>query len=320
MRLALFGSGSPISTAALDALAARFEVALVVVPAGRPGGGLSGARRRWRRRRARRPLALRARTLGIPVRAYAPGGEGALAGELRARGIDLACVATFPGLVPPALLEAPSRGAIGLHPSLLPRHRGPAPLFWTYHAGDAEAGVTVFCLDAGEDTGDVIAQEPIPLPRGRPGRDLYLEVAARGATLLAQAVHDLATGRAQRRPQDAALATREPRPDPRSCQVDLKRWDAEPLGHFLNGVGALGGFVCDERGRLLRHGRVLAWAAETLRPPATVERRGRGWRLHCRNGYVDVEAAPAAARLRGLLAAAFGRRARPRAGGLEQAS
>jgi methionyl-tRNA formyltransferase len=301
MRLAFFGSGSPVSTLSLEALTARFEVPLVVVPAGRRAGGVRGALRRLHRRRARRPLEALARRRGIPVCVYAPGREPRLLADLRAHAVDALCVATFPHIVPPAVLAQAPLGALGLHPSLLPRHRGPSPLFWTYHDGDAEAGVSVFWMDAGEDTGDVALQEAIAVTRGRPGRDLYLEVAQRGAALLARAVGDLAAGTAARTAQDPARATREPRPNARTCRVELERWEPEALWHFLSGVGGAGPFVRDARGRAWRHGAARAWSPETLGPAGLVERRGGGLRLHCRGGFVDVEGAPLAVRVRAAL-------------------
>jgi methionyl-tRNA formyltransferase len=301
MRVAFFGSGSPMSTLALDALAPRFEVALVVVPAGRASGGWRGARRRLHRRRARRPLVARARGRGIPVHAYAPGSEPPLLAALGASRADVLCVATFPHLIPAAVLEAARLGALGLHPSLLPRHRGPAPLFWTYHDGDAEAGVSVFWMDQGEDTGDIALQETIVLPRGRAGPDLYAEVAVRGAALLARAVEDAAAGSGSRRAQEAAGATREPRPTVRTCRVELEHWAPEPLWHFLSGVGGAAPFVRDAGGRGVLHGAVRGWSGQPLGPPGAVETLDGGLRLHCRGGHVDVRRAPLLARARALL-------------------
>jgi methionyl-tRNA formyltransferase len=286
MRLVLFGSGSPMSAHALEALTARGTLVAVVVPGGW-GGDWRGWRRSWARRRAARPLAGEARRRRLPVLHFHPRTAGALGARLRRLEPDLACVATFPHLLPPALLSVPARGAIGLHPSLLPRHRGPDPLFWTYHAGDAETGVSVQWLDAGADTGDVVLQEAIAVERGREGRALYLEMAARGARLLAAAVDAIAAGTAPRTPQDEARATREAMPSATRDRVDLAAWDAERLWHFLRGVGPARSFLTTPEGRGLTGG-VAAWRAGAEAPPGTMERLPTGWRLHCRDGWVEV--------------------------------
>jgi methionyl-tRNA formyltransferase len=287
MRVALFASGSPLSVRALQALAARFDVAAVVAPVPR-AAGLRGWARRWRGRRVRRALAAAAREAGAPLVLYAPGRADGVRAALQASAPDLVCVATFPYLLPPALLAVAPRGAIGLHPSLLPRHRGPDPLFWTYHAGDVETGVSVLWLDAGEDTGPLLAQERVPLPRGRPLAATYDELARRGAALLAESAAAVEAGTAARRPQDEALATREPRPRPHTCAVPLASSGAEWLWHFLAGLGPHRPFVVDGGGRPVLHGRVLGFTVAPHARAGDVEKTAQGLRLFCRDGWVDV--------------------------------
>jgi methionyl-tRNA formyltransferase len=202
---------------------------------------------------------------------------------------DLLCVATFPILLPTEVLSlAP---ALGLHPSLLPRRRGPDPLFWSYFEDDRETGVTVFRMDGGEDTGPIVAQENVALPRGRGGRDVYDEIGRRGASLLGRAVSDAAAGRLQWRPQDEEAATRQGAPG-KEQRVALADCEREWLWHFLGGIGAHRPFVRAADGAPLLHGAVRAHAAEPRRAAGTVEPADGAWRLHCRDGYVEV--APAA--------------------------
>jgi len=286
MRVAFFGTGSPMSTHALDAIVTRCTVVAVVVPALPRGRGLRSLSRRLARRRGRGPLVRRARAQGLPVVEFARGRESDLVASLGPLHPDLLCVATFPCLIPPQALALAPLGALGLHPSLLPRRRGPDPLFWSYFEGDEVTGVSVFCLDGDADTGPVVAQETVALPRGRPGRDAYEEIARRGAALLAQAVADAAAGKLELRAQDEAAATRQPAPD--ACRVELGEAAAEWLWHFLSGIGPERLHVRSDGGRPLLHGEVRGYARTALRPPGTVERWNGGWRLHCRDGYVEV--------------------------------
>jgi methionyl-tRNA formyltransferase len=307
MRVVLFGSGSPLSLAALETLSAAVSVVAVVVPGeGKVRGARSAARAlgRWRSRRGLVAAAARRR---IPVLRYRPGADQELVGGLRRLQPDLACVATFPRLLSPATLAVPPRGTLGVHPSLLPRHRGPAPLFWTYFHDDAEAGVTVHWLDASEDTGDVVFQEGVPLSRGRPGAELYAEVARRGAALLARAVSEIEAGTAPRIPQDDSCATREPAPERGGWGIDFETWGAERVWHFLRGVSGMG---------LLLHGPVRGYRLE---PQAgkrgEMVRVAGGFRLVCRDGVVELDAASRARRawwtVRRLAAFARGRSAVP---------
>lgn len=274
----------------LDTLVGRSVVVAVVVPGRRAIRCLRGAAREALRWRARRPLIRLARRLGVPVWSYHPDGTERLEAGLRQCEPDLICVASFPRLLPASLLRVPKLGAIGVHPSLLPRHRGPEPLFWTYFLDDREAGVTLHWLDAGEDTGDLIYQEAIPLARGRCVTEIYDEISGRGSALLLRAVADVEAGVAPRIPQDQSRATREPLPRPGSWRIDFSSWGAERVWHFLNGLGGRHGrLLTDPQGRIVPHGRALGFShSRHGREPGTLERHGRGWRVACRDGFVDV--------------------------------
>jgi methionyl-tRNA formyltransferase len=282
-RVAFFGSGSPASVVALSALAG--PAAVVVLPDGR--SGLRALRRSWRRRRAAGPLRDAAERLRLPILWYRPDRPEHLADELGRLAVDLACVATFPYVLPEPVLRAARDGAIGTHPSLLPRHRGPDPIFWTYHADDADTGVSIFRLDRDADTGDVLAQDRVPLARGRLGSDLYLELAERGAALLARTVAQWSGACAL--PQDDRQATHEPAPREGRWRIDFDAWGAERVWHFLRGVGERGGLLRDAGGRALGHGPALGF---TLGPPrgqpGAVEPHSSGLAVQCRDGVVEV--------------------------------
>jgi methionyl-tRNA formyltransferase len=82
---------------------------------------------------------------------------------LRAGRPDLALCWGFPWKLPPAALEVPPLGCVNMHPSLLPRHRGPVPLAWAFREGDTHVGVTWHRMDADFDTGSVLAQALVPV-------------------------------------------------------------------------------------------------------------------------------------------------------------
>ncbi|HET9315427.1 MAG TPA: formyltransferase family protein [Vicinamibacteria bacterium] len=301
-RVVMFGSGSPISTEALSALARETDVVGVVVPAGPRIRGPFSAVRAWRRRRSTQVLrTLAGEAVTLSFDRHQPG-RGADA--VRALRPDLVCVATFPWLLPSAVLEAAPLGAIGVHPSALPRHRGPAPLFWTYHDDDAEAGVSVFRIDEGVDAGAVLGAESFALERGRLGSDLYAEIARRGAALLVRAALETVSGRAAPVPQDEAHATREPLPRPGRFRIDFDTWGAERVWHFLRGVGEAGRILDASNGRapggrdvpdrrMLTHGPARTFVRSAPRSfPGRIERIDDGLLVHCHDGWVEVAARP----------------------------
>ncbi len=112
-------------------------------------------------------------------------------GEL---GIELGCVACWPWRLPPEALEAPRHGFLNLHPSLLPRHRGPAPWFWVLRSGEAHTGVTVHRMSDELDAGPILAQERFFVPNGLSGDELDRLSGEIGGPLLAKAVEDALEG------------------------------------------------------------------------------------------------------------------------------
>ena len=110
-------------------------------------------------------------------------------------------------ILPKGVLDAARIACINLHASILPRHRGAAPIQSAILAGDAETGVTVMYMDEGLDTGDILLIHRLPIHRHETGGSLHDRLAAATPGALAEAVGLLEAGAAPRIPQDNALAT-----------------------------------------------------------------------------------------------------------------
>jgi methionyl-tRNA formyltransferase len=285
MRVAFFGAGSPLSRLALAAVASEHEVVAVVhpVPADLP------RRMKWRASsllRGRGPLGGEYGLRRLQCRGSS---DASLRERLGALNADVICIAAWPWLLPPALFTLPRLGALNLHPSLLPRHRGPNPLFWTYYHGDEEAGVTVHRVDAGADTGDILAQTRVLVERGLPLSSLYHQLAACGASLLRESLRALEEGRDTGTPQREAEATWAPRVKPGTPMVDWS-WPAARIWHFLAGVfphykEPLRG----PEGEPVDYGGVAGFDGSVCGlPPGTVRRTEQGWLLACADGCVHL--------------------------------
>jgi len=107
----------------------------------------------------------------------------------------LLVLADYGQIVPPELLELPRHGALNLHPSLLPRHRGAAPIAATILAGDSETGVSLMLMDAGLDTGPLIAQRRLPLGGDETAPELEQRLAIVAADLLIETLPAWLAGR-----------------------------------------------------------------------------------------------------------------------------
>jgi methionyl-tRNA formyltransferase len=117
-----------------------------------------------------------------------------LAGVFRGYQADLAVCTGFPWLIPAEAIEALPVGIVNGHPSLLPRYRGPFPIAWAVRNGETEIGMTYHLMDAQFDTGNVLAQAPIPLDGERTMEELVPKLQAASIELLPRALARLAAG------------------------------------------------------------------------------------------------------------------------------
>jgi methionyl-tRNA formyltransferase len=150
--------------------------------------------------------------------------------------VDVVVIAFFNQLLKPAFLDAVPLGALNLHPSLLPRYRGPAPLFWTFRDGAEAAGLTLHRVSPGEDDGDIALQERVPLPFDMAGEELVDDLATRAAAMTVEGLARLERGHLGATPQDGREATRAPRPRPQDLVVD-PHLGARRVFQFARGVG-----------------------------------------------------------------------------------
>lgn len=167
---------------------------------------------------------------------------------------DAICVACFSRRLPPSLLRLPRLGCLNVHPSLLPAHRGPDPLFWIFHDGDETGGVTIHLMDEGFDTGPIVLSEAIPISDGATEAVLERACAVRGGQLLAEALIRLNVGALQPLPQDASRASHESWPTAADFTM-TSAWSAQRAYRFLAGIGGRGEpvhFVADDATFTLR--------------------------------------------------------------------
>jgi methionyl-tRNA formyltransferase len=280
----------------LRALAGDHEIVTLVRPAGRgsPLKRFLGATARRAGFKKKDALDLWAAERGLRAITVRSPDDPHLVARLRAVQPDLIAISAFPWLLGPDVLAIPAQGALNLHPSLLPRHRGPLPLFWIYHGDDRETGVTVHHVGERADAGDIVLQESFPLPRGFPVDQLSGENARRGARLMARAVADIAGRVARRTVQDDTRASSAPLVRPGARMVDFAGWGVERVWHFLAGLyprfreplPGPDGQPIDYRG-------VLGYEATAshLAPGTVVPARG-GWELHCWGGVLRLASPP----------------------------
>jgi methionyl-tRNA formyltransferase len=210
---------------------------------------------------------------------------------------DLLCVVCFPRYIPSTILAIPRLGALNVHPSLLPANRGPEPLFWTFRLGHEQTGVTIHLMDEKLDHGDILVQEAFDVPEGISYAELEEECAELGGELLVRAVNALASGQAERRPQDESQSSTYPYPSNSDGRADFvihpEEWDARHVYNFICGVKDWGEplTLVADASLTLEIEDVLdySYKANDLRLHTT-ERDA--WPVRCKHGKVVVKGKP----------------------------
>ena len=140
--------------------------------------------------------------------------------EIRALAPEVIVVIAYGQILPRAVLEIPSVACLNLHASLLPRHRGAAPIQAAILAGDRDTGITVMYMDEGLDTGDMLLQTRIAIAPDATGGSLHHRLAELAPDALREALRQLADRTAPRIPQDPALATYAPKLEREHGRID----------------------------------------------------------------------------------------------------
>lgn len=187
----------PSLCALLDA--PGIDPVLVVTQPDRPAG----------RGRRLMPSAVKvaARERGVPIFQPERLRGAAVVERLASAGADLFVIAAYGQILRQAILDLPRHGCLNVHPSLLPRHRGPAPIAAAILAGDAATGVTIMLTERGLDTGPILGQRHIPIERNMTTMSLEPQLATLGAALLVETIPRWVRGEIVPREQDPALAT-----------------------------------------------------------------------------------------------------------------
>jgi methionyl-tRNA formyltransferase len=127
--------------------------------------------------------------------------------QIRSFAPEVIVVMAYGQILPTSVLEIPTIACLNLHASLLPRHRGAAPIQAAIVAGDTETGITVIYMDAGLDTGDILLQRKLDILPNDTGGSLHDRLAQIAPDALRDALGKLADQTAPRRPQDATEAS-----------------------------------------------------------------------------------------------------------------
>ncbi|ARE84637.1 methionyl-tRNA formyltransferase [Roseovarius mucosus] len=241
MRVIFMGTPD-FSVPVLEALvAAGHEVAAVYCQPPRPAG-------RGKKDRPS-PVQARAEALGLPVRHPVSLKEAVAQAEFAALKADVVVVVAYGLILPQAVLDAPTRGCLNIHASLLPRWRGAAPIHRAIMAGDTETGVCIMQMEAGLDTGPVLLREPVAIGPQETTGELHDRLSALGARLIVAALERLDALTPE--PQPEAGVTYAAKIDKSEARVDWTR-PATEVDRLIRGLSPFPGAWCEVGGERIK--------------------------------------------------------------------
>ncbi len=213
------------------------------------------------------PVKTRALAAGVPVLQPARLRDPEWAPRLRELSADVAVVVAFGQILPKAVLDAPARGSINVHASLLPRYRGAAPIQWAIIRGETVTGITTFQMDEGMDTGSILLSASTPIGPEETAGELARRLADLGAKVLVETLERLDTlTPTPQRHEEATLAPRLKKTDGR---LDWRR-PARELVNLVRGCNPWPGALTLTPGGLLTVWRATVVDVAPGAPPGTL--------------------------------------------------
>ncbi|MCL4503615.1 MAG: methionyl-tRNA formyltransferase [Deltaproteobacteria bacterium] len=165
---------------------------------------------------------------------------------------DLGVLAFVIDIIPPRVFNAPRLGSICYHPSILPRYRGSSAINWAVINGEAQTGLTIFWVDQGIDTGDILLQKMVEIgPDETTGEVYFNKLYPQGVAAVLEAVALIDKGQAPRIPQDHSKATYDPPCDERVAGLDWNK-AGHQVFNFIRGCDPQPGATTTFRGEKVK--------------------------------------------------------------------
>ncbi len=178
--------------------------------------------------------------------------------EIKELAPDLVCVVSYGVILPKSFLKIPALGCINVHPSMLPKYRGPAPIQWAILNGDKKTGVSIMYLDAGMDSGDIITQEEVEIGEDETTGELWNRLSGIGAKLLTQVVTNISNGIIERTPQPEEFVL-APMLDKEMSKINWQEKTAAEIKNLVRGLNPIMGTFT-----FLNNKKIKIWKVQTV--------------------------------------------------------
>ncbi len=168
---------------------------------------------------------------------------------------DVICVVAYGKILPKEILEIPKYGCINVHPSLLPKYRGSAPIQWAILNGDKKTGVTTMYLDEGMDAGDIILQKEVEIGEDETSGELWNRLSKIGAELLVETLEQIENKTAPRKKQGSNF-TIAPMLEKAQAKIDWKNKTAKEIKNLVRGLNPIMGAYSTLNGKKIKFWKV----------------------------------------------------------------
>lgn len=167
---------------------------------------------------------------------------------------DLVCVVSYGIILPKSFLNIPQLGCINVHPSLLPKYRGPAPIQWAILNGDKETGISIMYLNEKMDAGDIIVQEKVEIDDEETTGELWNRLSTIGANLLLESVRKIEKNEVERKPQPDEF-TLAPMLNKEMAKIDWNIKSSFDIKNLVRGLNPIMGTFTFLNGKKLSFGK-----------------------------------------------------------------
>lgn len=171
---------------------------------------------------------------------------------------EVICVVSYGKILPKSFLEIPEKGCVNVHPSLLPKYRGAAPIQWAILNGDKTTGVTIMYMNEKMDAGDIIIQKEFEIDEDETTGDLWARLSTVGANLLAEAVEQIENGTVKRisQPEEFTIA---PMIEKNMAKIDWENYDSKKIKNLVRGLNPILGAYTN-----LNDKKIKFWKVQTM--------------------------------------------------------
>lgn len=220
------------------------------------------------------PVKIAAEKAGVPVLQPTKIRTEEFRDQLATYQPDLMVVIAYGRILPKSLLDLPPLGCINLHGSILPRHRGAAPIQWAVIAGDKKVGVTIIQMDEGMDTGDMLLKSTITPSEEETAGSLFIKLASLGSSALLEAINGLKNGTLTPEPQEHSQATEAPMLKKDDGLVNWSK-PANEIECLIRGLDPWPNAFSFLNGKRIKFFAPEVFHQESDQPPGTIIRAGK---------------------------------------------